>query len=48
MRGWLAAPALAPLTTLGACGGQDWRLGDDPAALAALRMGEAAFMRGHL
>jgi hypothetical protein len=48
MRRWLAAPALAPLTTLTACGGPDWRLGDDPAALAALRMGMAAYMRGHL
>ena len=27
---------------------QDWRLSDDPAAMAALRVGEAANMKGHL
>jgi mannan endo-1,4-beta-mannosidase len=26
---------------------QDWRLSDDPAAMAALRVGKAAYMKGH-
>ena len=48
MRLWLAGPALALLTTLTGCGGQDWRPSEDPAAMAALRMGEAAYPKGHL